>query len=115
MAAWTESFIGTATIGTTEYSLPNASTTLTPRTEKATFQAILDTSAVVAGDQFEIRILEKARAAGTQRRLMSAILTGGTTDLWISPAMMLGNGWDITVQKLAGTDRLIEWSIRAYT
>jgi hypothetical protein len=45
---------------------------------------------------------------------MSAILTGGTADLWISPALMLGNGWDVTVQKLTGTDRVIEWSIRAY-
>jgi hypothetical protein len=114
MAAWTEAFVGSATIGSTQYSCPNASTTLTPRTDKATYQIFLDTAAIIAGDQFEIRILEKCRTGSTQRRLMSAILTGAMADSWQSPALMLGNGWDVTLQKLAGTDRAIEWSIRAY-
>ncbi len=114
MTAWTEAYSGSATIGTTQFSLPNNSTTLTPITAKATYQVFLDTAAIVAGDQYEIRILEKVQSSGTQRRLMSAILTGGTADEWASPALMLGNGWDVTVQKLAGTDRTLEWSIRAY-
>ncbi len=114
MAAWTEPYTGSATIGTTAFSLPNNSTTLANITTKGTYQIVLDTSAVVDGDQFEIRILEKARTSGTQRRAMSAVLTGGMADLWMSPALMLGNGWDVTIQKLSGTDRAIEWSIRAY-
>jgi hypothetical protein len=115
MAAWTEAYAGSATIGSTQFSLPNNSTTLTPITTKATYQTFLDTSAMVAGDQYEIRILEKCQSSSSQRRVMSAILTGGMADSWQSPALMLGNGWDVTMQKLAGTDRAIEWSIRAYT
>lgn len=114
MAAWTEPYSGTATIGTTAFSLPGNSTTPSNITTKATYQIAIDATNIVSGDQFEIRVLEKVRSAGVQRRVMSAILTGGTTDFWMSPALMLGNGWDVTVQKLAGTDRAIEWSIRAY-
>lgn len=114
MAAWTEPYTGSATIGTTAFSLPNNSTTPANITTKATYQVFLDTSAMVGGDQFEIRVLEKTRTSGTQRRVMSAILTGGMADSWQSPALMLGNGWDVTIQKLTGTDRAIEWSIRAY-
>lgn len=115
MAAWTEPYASSATIGSTQFSLTNGSTTIASRTDKGTYQVFLDTSAMVAGDQFEIRILEKCQASSTQRRVMSAVLTGGMADSWQSPALMLGNGWDVTVQKLAGTDRSIEWSIRAYT
>lgn len=115
MAAWTEAYANSATIGATQYSLTNNSTTIASQTTKGTYQVFLDTSTLVGGDQFEIRILEKCRSTSTQRRAMSAVLTGGMTDSWQSPALMLGNGWDVTVQKLAGTDRAIEWSIRAYT
>lgn len=114
MAAWTEAYANSATVGATEYSLTNNSTTIAARTDKATYQVFLDTSTLVGGDQYQIRILEKCRSSSTQRRVMSAILTGGMADSWQSPALMLGNGWDVTVQKLTGTDRAIEWSIRAY-
>jgi hypothetical protein len=115
MAAWTEAYANSATIGTAQYSLTNNSTTIASQTTKGTYQIVLDLAAVATADQFEIRVLEKARTSGTQRRAMSAIITGGMTDLWFSPALMLGNGWDVTVQRLDGTDRAIEWSIRAYT
>lgn len=114
MAAWTEPFVGSALIGATQFSLTNGNTTIASQTAKGTYQVFLDTSAIGAGDQYEIRILEKCRSSSTQRRAMSAILTGGMADSWQSPALMLGNGWDVTVQKLSGTDRTIEWSIRSY-
>lgn len=112
--AWTEAYSDSATIGTTEYSITNDSTTIAAQTAKGTYQIVLDVSALASADQFEIRILEKARASGTQRRLMSAVLSGASSELWMSPAVMLGNGWDVTLKKLAGTDRAIEWSVRAY-
>ena len=112
--AWTEAYTNTATIGTTEYSLTNNSTTIATVTTKGTYQVAVDFSALAAGDQYELRVLEAVRAGGTQRSLMSATITGSTSEAYITPALMLGNGWDITITKIAGTDRSIPWSVRAY-
>lgn len=109
----TESFTGSATIGTTEYSCPNASTTLTPRTESLWIQAMFNTSAMAAGDQFQFRIYEKVTSGGAQVVLYEAILTGNQTDSYVFPSLGVRHGWDVTVKKLAGTDRSIAWSLRA--
>lgn len=114
MAAWTEAYSGSATIGVTEFSLTNNSTVIASQTAKGTYQAVVRLANMVAGDQYEIRALEKCRAGDPQESALVAIVTGAQTDLWVSPALMLGNGWDVTVKKLAGTDRAIAWSIRAY-
>lgn len=112
--SWTEAYTNTATIGSTEYSLTNNSTTIATRTTKGTYQVAVDFSALAAGDQYELRILEAVRSGGTQRRIMSATIAGTSTEAYITPSIMLGNGWDITVRKIAGTDRSIQWSVRAY-
>lgn len=110
--ALTEAFTGSATIGTTEYSCPNASTTLTPRTEDGVYQAWFDTANIAIGDQYQFRIYERITSGGTQRIAYEAILTGSMADSWVFPSLMLLHGWDVTIRKLAGTDRSIGWSIR---
>lgn len=110
--AITEAFSGTSTIGTTEYSLPNASTALTPRTDDGVFQVFVDSAAMSFGDQFRLRVYEKITAAGAQRVIYEAILTGAMADSWAFPSLIMLHGWDVTVQKLAGTDRSFSWSIR---
>ena len=110
--AITNAFTGTATIGTTEYSLPNASTTLTPRTEVGVYQVFIDTSAMQTGDQYEISVYEKVTSAGSQVGIYQAVITGTMADSWVSPSLILMFGWDVTVKKLAGTNRSIGWSIR---
>jgi hypothetical protein len=105
-------FADTATIGTTEYSLPNDSTTLTPRTETGVFQVFIDTSAMQVGDQYEINVYEKVISGGSQVGIYQAVITGVMADSWVSPSLILSIGWDVTVKKLAGTDRSIGWSIR---
>lgn len=110
--ALTEAFTGSATIGTTEYSCPNASTTLTPRGEDGVYQVWFDTGALAIGDQFRLRVYERVTSGGAQRIAYEAILTGAMADSWVFPSLMLMHGWDVTIQKLAGTDRSIAWSIR---
>jgi hypothetical protein len=110
--AITESHTGSATISTTEYSLPNASTTLTPITQSGVYQFFIDTGAMSFGDQYEITVYEKVTSGGTQRKLYNAIIAGIMADSWVSPSLVLLHGWDVTVKKLAGTDRTILWSIR---
>lgn len=111
--AVTESFSGSASIGTTEYSCPNASTTLTPRTDSLFIQAFFDCAAMAAGDQFQFRVYEKVTSGGTQRVIYEAILTGTQAPTYVFPTLALKHGWDVTIKKLTGTDRTIYWSLRA--
>lgn len=111
-ATVTEAFSGSATIGTTEYSCPNASTTLTPRTDEGWFEVTFDTANLAAGDQFQFRLYEKVTSGGTQRLFYEAIMPGAQADTLLFPPRALKHGWDVTIKKLAGTDRSISWSIR---
>lgn len=102
-----------ASISTTEYSLPNASTTLTPKTDDGVFQLFLDLNALAAGDQYELKLYEKVQSAGTQRLSETWIFDGAQgSPHWISPAFVLLHGWDFTMKRLAGSDRTIGWSVR---
>jgi hypothetical protein len=107
-----ESFTGSDTIGTTEYSLPNESTTLTPIASIGVYQIFIDTSSMSYGDQYEISVYEKITATTNQRLIFNAVLTGVMTDSWVSPSLIFMHGWDVTMKKLAGTDRVMYWSIR---
>jgi hypothetical protein len=104
-----------ATISTTEYSLPNNSTTLTPQTTAGQVQCFIDFNAMTASEEYRIRIYEQARTADTQRLVWDARLVGAQSQpLFATPALTLSRGWDITVTKVAGTDRTITWSVRRW-
>lgn len=112
--AITQAFTGSATITTTEYSCP-ANTTYSsgsPQTSAGIYQVFLDTSDMVAGDQLQIRIYEKCRSGDTQRVIYESILTGTMASTWVSPSLVLINGWDVTLDTLAGTTIVVNWSIR---
>lgn len=104
-----------ASISTSEYSLPGDTTTGVPtsQTTDGVFQFFIDFGAMIAGDQYEIKLYEKCDSAGTQRLVDSWILTGAQgKPMFVTPSFILGEGWDITVKRLAGSDRTIPWSIR---
>lgn len=109
-----ELYTGTATITATEYSAPNAATYSagTAKTDIGVFQVFLDVADMVAGDQLQIRVYEKCRSVDTQRIIYEAIMTGSMTDSWVSPSLILMNGWDVTLTTLAGTTIIVNWSIR---
>lgn len=107
-----EAFSGSATIGATEFSLPNNSTTLTPRTEDGVYQVFIDASAMSFGDEFTICVYEKVTAGGAQQKVYESTITGVMTDCWVAPSLLLMHGWDVTIQKGAGTDRSFSWSLR---
>jgi len=103
-----------ASISTTEYSLPNVSTGLTPITVDGIYQAFIDLGAMVAGDQYVIQLKEKVTSAGTQRLVEEWIVTGAQSKpCFVIPSMILLHGWDITMKRLLGADRTIGWSIRS--
>jgi hypothetical protein len=111
--AITEAYSGTAAIGATEYSAPNNAnySAGSAITDDGVYQVFLDTSDMVAGDQLQIRIYEKCRAADTQRVIYESVLTGVMADTWVSPSLILLHGWDVTLDALAGTIT-VNWSIR---
>lgn len=111
--AITALYENSASIGTTEYSLTNNATGVVAKTDDGVFQCYLDLNALVAGDQYELKIYEKVQSAGTQRVCDVMVFTGlQSKPNFILPSMIFMHGWDITMKKLTGTDRTIGWSIR---
>lgn len=110
--AITEYKSGSASISTNEYSLVTPGTSLATDTTDGVYQVFIDFSAMVANDQYEIKIYEKVISSGTKQVIYDSILTGAMAAVWVSPSLLLMNGWDVTVQRLAGADRTIAWSIR---
>lgn len=111
--AISEAFAGSASISTTEYDLPTASTVVTPQTSDGIFQLFLDLNALTAGDEYQLRVYEKTRSSSTQRLVDETLLVGIQPEpVFVTPALLLLHGWTYTLKKLAGTDRTIEWSIR---
>lgn len=104
-----------ATIGTSEYYLASDSTTKVDQTTDCILQVFLDLSALAAGDQFVVKFYEKVNA-GTIRSFYDATFTGAQgTSHWVSPAFIVGDGWEVSLDKIAGTDRAIAWSLRKVT
>lgn len=103
---------GSASVSTTEISLVNNNTSIATDTTAGVYQLFLDLNALAAGDQFEVYLREKVVSSGTQRQISLAVLTGAQSLIFITGAFQLMNGWDLTIKKLAGTDRTIPFSIR---
>jgi hypothetical protein len=114
--AISEAYSGTKagqTTGDTEWSLTDDDTSVAERTTDGVYQTFIDVSDMIAGDQVRIKIYEKCRSADTQRVVYEAVLTGAqSAPLWVSPALVLLHGWDVTTEVLAGTITLY-WSIRS--
>lgn len=103
---------GSATIGTTEFYCMSNSTTKVDQTADGVYQAVFGLGAMAAGDQFQLTAYEKVNA-GTQGIVLQAVVTGAQAQpQYIMPALILVDGWEFSIKKLAGTDRSITFSIR---
>ncbi len=100
-----------ATIGTTEYFLASDSTTATYQTSDVIAQFYIDFANMVAGDQYRVKVVEKINAS-TPRTIFEQTLSGVQASPCVTPSLILGEGWECSVQKISGTDRSIAWSIR---
>ena len=112
--AISEAFNGSASIGTTEYDLPSASTTISSQTTDGIYQVFLDLNALTATEEYRFRVYEKCRSTSTQRVIQEVIFSGSQTTepIYVVPGLLLMHGWTVTLRKNQGTDRSIEWSIR---
>lgn len=113
--AITALYESSATISTAEYSLPNATNYAagSVKTDDGVFQCFIDLSAMVAGDQYNLKVYEKVQAAGTTRVIYTASYVGvQASPHVVLPSLLLMHGWDFTLTRTAGADRTIAWSIR---
>ncbi len=110
--AITEAFSGTEAVGATEHSMTTDTSGPDVETSDGVFQAFIDVSDMIAGDQLQILIYEKVLSSSTQRIVYESILTGAQSQpIWVSPSLVLLHGWDMTLDALAGTIT-VDWSIR---
>lgn len=111
--AISEAYTGTETVSTTEWSMTTDTSGPDTDTNDGVYQAVIDLSALAAGDVFEFKCYEKVLAASTQRLVFYAQFANAQgTPVWASPSIILLHGWDMTLKKVSGTDRSIDWSIR---
>jgi hypothetical protein len=111
--AITEAFSGTETVSTTEWSLTTDTAGPDVQTDDGVYQCFLDLNALAKGDVFEFRVYEKVLSTSTQRAVWRARFANAQSDPnWVTPSLILLHGWDITLKKISGTDRAIDWSIR---
>lgn len=101
------------TITATETSLAvnDGSTTLQDMTDDGVYTLYLDTANMVKGDEYLLKVYEKAQASATKRVYLQRRLRHTEPPLMI-PHLMLGIGWDITLQRISVTSRAFYWSIR---
>lgn len=111
--AITEHFAGSESITTTEWSLTTDTAGPDVDTTDGVFQCFLDLNLLAKGDKFTFRVYEKVGAATTQRVVFRAFLSHAQSEpIFVTPALVLMHGWDCTLVKTAGTDRVIDFSIR---
>ena len=104
---------GTATISSTEYSVAASSTSLATKTDAGVYQLAIDFTNLTSTESYQITIYEKVKSTGTKVVVHQANVYGvQQSPAWMGPALSLLNGWDMTVKKLQGTDRSIDYSIR---
>lgn len=102
------------TVSTTELSIVSGTTSLQTITDDGVYQLWIDPVTNMAkGDEFKIRIYETVEGTGgTKRVVFVATLSDAQSELFVTPMLILINGWDMTIQKIAGTDRAFDASIR---
>lgn len=92
---------------TTEYSVPAGSTTLATKTDDGIFMFFMtDTGTSAQMDktsEYRVRVYEKVHNGGTKEAIFIATLKGVQSEPLVIPPLALGNGWDYTIEKIAGT------------
>lgn len=101
------------TVGATELSIVSGTTTLQTITDDGVYQLWIDAAAMAKADEFRIKLYEKVEGTGGTKRVFAQwTLLGVQTEIFVTPTFILINGWDMTIQKIAGTDRAFDASVR---
>jgi len=104
--------ISAVSISTSEISIISGTTTLQDNTTDGVYQLVVDASNMAKADEFRIKIYDACLSGGTKRIICQWTLLGVQSELFVSPTLILLHKWDMTLQKIAGTDRAFTASIR---
>lgn len=106
-------FYGNNSISTTEFSLTANSTSLGSNTSAGIYQCFIDFANLTVSEQYEFKVYEQVSNTSAQRVVYRSYAAGVQAQpIFASPSLVLMNGWEMSLDKLAGTDRNIVWSIR---
>lgn len=101
------------TVGSSELSIVSGTTSLQTITDDGVYQLWVDAYAMAKGDEFRIKIYEKVEGTGGTKKVVAQwTLLGAQSEVFVTPTFILINGWDMTIQKIAGSDRAFDASIR---
>lgn len=103
------------TISTNEYSLPSKTTSTgrSPITTDGVYQLFVDLGNLLTSDEYVLKIYEVATTGTAQQLAYQAALLGKQNPpMLVTPSLVLLHGWDMTLAKIAGGDRIIPYSIR---
>lgn len=101
------------TVGTGELSVISGTTSLSTDTTDGVYQLWIDAAAMAKGDEFKIRCYEKVEATGGTKRVFSSwSIAGAQVENFPTPTFILMHGFDFTIQKITGTDRAFDASVR---
>jgi hypothetical protein len=101
------------TVGTGELSVVSGTTSLQTVTDDGVYQLWIDAGNMAKGDEFKVRLYEKVEGTGGTKKVFAAwSLLGVQAEIFVTPTFILINGWDMTIQKIAGSDRAFDASIR---
>jgi hypothetical protein len=104
--------LNAVTVGTTELSIVSGTTTLANDTNDGVYSLMVDSGNMAKGDEFRVRVYEKCLTGSTKKVIDGWTMLGVQGRNHYTPPMILMHGWDMTIQKIAGTDRAFTASIR---
>ncbi|NCU02230.1 hypothetical protein GXC69_12045, partial [Candidatus Macondimonas diazotrophica] len=85
--------LNAVTVGSTELSIVSGTTTLQSVTTDGFFGLVLDAATMTLGDEFRVRVYEKALSGSTQRVLFEVLLAHAQPTLLVTPMIPLLHGW----------------------
>jgi hypothetical protein len=114
-ATVTESYeLDNVTVTNTELSVVSGTTSLATDTTDGAYQLWLDGVANMAkGDRFVVKMYEKVEGTGGTKKVVHQwTLANVQSRVFVTPVLILMNGWDFTVTRTAGSNRAFDASIR---
>lgn len=98
----------TKAVDTTEWcATTDTAFTTQAETTDGQIQGWLDLDDMVANDELQIRLYEKAIAGATQRFIPLGNPTGKQSAPFIFPSFIVMHGWTVTVKAIVGTITVI--------
>jgi hypothetical protein len=105
--------LNNVSVGGTELSIVSGTTSLQTITDDGHYSLLIDDNGnMTETDAFKIRLYEKVLAGSTKKVFAWWSIAGAQSEAFITPSFPLIHGWDMTIQKISGSDRAFYASIR---